>query len=153
MRSSGEVEGVVDFREEEVVLVRSLEVEVAEADNRSKFFPDEDGEVTEGSLGLRDVVAETEGSAERGLREGALVSVAPVETARLAGSAAGRVLGIRGDLEAAFVGGLVTFLILFGGSASVLARRKSVPVCVVGELEHTWLLRGPASSSSRCFSE
>ena len=32
-RSSGEVEGVVDFREEEVVLVRSLEDEAPEADS------------------------------------------------------------------------------------------------------------------------
>lgn len=143
---SGEVEGVVDFREEEVVLVRSLDVEAAETDNRSNRFPDEGGEVTEGGLGLRDVVVEIEGSVERGWREAALAPVAPVETARLVGSVVGRIFGIRGDFEAAFFKGLVTFLTSFESSASVFARRKSVPISATGELERTRLLRGPHGS-------
>jgi len=57
---------VVDFREEEGVLVRSFENEVAEADIRSDCFPDEDGEVTEDSLGFRDVAVEMEGAVESG---------------------------------------------------------------------------------------
>jgi len=115
MRSSGEVEGVVDFRDEEVVRVRRLEDEVAEADNRSGCFPDDGGEVTEGDLGFRDVVTEIEGVMGCGRREAALVSVALVETTRLAGSAVSRVLGKRGDFEVTFVRGLVTFLAPFGG--------------------------------------
>jgi len=67
-RSSGEVEGVVDFRDEDAVLVRSLEDEAPEADSRSDRFPDEGGEVTEGDLGFRDaaVVVEIECSVESG---------------------------------------------------------------------------------------
>ena len=123
MRSSGEVEGVVDFREEEAVLVSGLDDEAPEADSRSDRFPDEGGEVTEGDLGLRDIVVEIEGSVESGRRGAALVSVAPVESTRRAGSPVGRVLGRRGDFEVAFVRGLVTFLTSFGGSLSVFAGR------------------------------
>jgi len=57
---------VVDFREEEGVLVRSFEDEAAEADSRSDCLPDEGGEVTEDSLGLRDVAVEMEGAVESG---------------------------------------------------------------------------------------
>jgi hypothetical protein len=129
-RSSGEVEGVVDFREEEVVLVRSLDDEAPKADNRSDCFPNEDGEATEGGLGFRDAVVEIEGAVENGRREATLVSVALVEKTRLAGSAVGRVLGRRGDFEAAFVRGLV-ILTSFGRPASVSSRRKSVLIIVV----------------------
>ena len=112
---SGEVEGVVDFREEDAVLVRSLEDEAAEGDNSPDCFADENGEVTEGGLGFRDVAVETE---ESGRREATLVSVALVETVRLVGSAICRDLGRRGDFEVAFARGLITFLTSFGGSAS-----------------------------------
>ena len=134
MFSSGEVKGVVDFRDEELVLVRSFEDEAAEADDRSGCFPDDDGEVTEGDLGFRDVAAEMEGAVWNGRREAALVSVALVETTRLAGSAIGRVLGRRGDFEVTFVKGLVTFLTSFGSPGSVSARRKSVPILGAGEV-------------------
>jgi len=116
-RSSGEVEGVVDFREEEAVLVRSLEDEAPEADSLSDRFPDEGGEVAEGDLGFRDVVVEMDGSVESGRRGAVLVSVAPVERTRRVGSAVGRVFGKRGDFEVAFFRGLVK------SSASVFARR------------------------------
>ena len=96
-------------------------VEVAEADNRSDCFPNEDGEVTEGGFGFRVAVAEIEGSVESGRRGAALISVVPAETARLVGSAVGRVLGRRGDFEVAFVRGLVIFLTSFGSSDSVFA--------------------------------
>jgi hypothetical protein len=84
--------------------LRSFEDEAAEADSRSDCFPDEDGEVTEGSLGFRDVVVEMEGAVESGRREAALVSVTSVETTRIVGSTVDRILGRRGDFEAAFVG-------------------------------------------------
>lgn len=110
-RGLGEVEGVVDFREAE--LVRGLEDETGEADNQSDCFPDEDGEVVEGGLGFRDAAVEMEDTVESGRREAALVSVALVETVRLVGSVVGRVLGRRGDFEVAFVRGLIIFLTSF----------------------------------------
>ena len=106
---SGEVEGVVDFRDEEVVLLRSFEDEAAEGDNRSDFFPDEDGEEAEGGLCFRDVIVEMEGAVESCRREVTLVSVELVEVIRLVGSAVTRVLGRGGDFEAAAFRGLVTF--------------------------------------------
>jgi len=147
-RSSGEVEGVVDFREEEAVLVCSLEDEAPDADSRSGRFPDEGGEVMEGDLGFRDVVVEMEGSVESGRREAALVSVAPVEITRLVGSAVGRALGRRGDFEVTFVRGLVIFLTSSGSSASVFAGRGSVAGLVAGGSGHTRFLRGLGSSCS-----
>lgn len=147
IRNSGEVEGVVDFREEETVLVRNLEDEAGEADSRSDCFPEEDGEVTDGGLGLRDVAVEVEDSVGSGRREAALVSAAPVESTRLAGSAVGRVLGRVGDFEVAFVRGLVTFLIPSGSSASAFATRKSVPIFVAGK-RHTSFLQGLDSGCS-----
>ena len=119
---SGEVEGVVDFREEEVVLVRSLEDEAAEADNWSDCFLDEDGEETEGDLSFRDVVIEMEGAVESCRWEATLVSVAPEWEIRLAGSAASRVFGRRGDLEVSVIGRLVAFSTSFWGSSLVSAR-------------------------------
>ena len=105
---------MVDFREEEVVLVRSFEDDTAEADSRPDCLPEDNGEVTEGGLGFRDVAVEIEGAADRGRREVALVSAALVDTTRLVGSAVGRVLGRRGDLEVAFVSGLVTLSPFWG---------------------------------------
>jgi hypothetical protein len=141
---SGEVEGVVDLREEGV-LVRGLE-ECPEADNRSNCFPDEDGDVAEGRLGLRDaiVVERTEAYC---WREVTLVSVALEEKPRLVGSAANRVLGRSGDFEAAFVRGLVTLLTSFGRSASVSAR-KSIPILAVRRLGHTGFPNGLGGSRS-----
>lgn len=107
---SGEVEGVVEFREEDVVLVRSFEDEAAGTDNWSDCFPGGGfGEMGE-DLGFRDVVVEMEGAVESCEREVVLGSVALEEVARLVGSAVNRVLGRGGDLEAAFVKGLDTFL-------------------------------------------
>ena len=152
MRSSGEVEGVVDFREEEAVLVRSLKDEAPEAESRSDCFPDEGGEAMEGDLGFRDVVVEMEGSVESGRREVALVSAAPVEIARLVGSAVGRALGRRGDFEVAFVRGLV-ILTSSGSSPSVFTRKGSVPIIVAGRSRRTGFLQGLGSSrSTRRFS-
>lgn len=100
--SSGEVEGVVDFREEEEVAVRSLEDEATEANNRSDRFPDDDGEETGGDLSFRDVVVKVE--VAMGFRgEVALVSVALVETTPLVGLLASCPLGRRGGFEAIFV--------------------------------------------------
>jgi len=138
---------VVDFREEEVVLVRSFEDDTAEADNRSDCFPEDDGEVMEGGLGFRDVAVEIEGAVDKGRREEVLISVALVDTVRLVGSAVNRVLGRRGDFEVAFVSGLVT-LTSFGGSASASARRKSVPIFGVSELGHTDFFRSLGNSNS-----
>lgn len=143
---SGEVGGVVDFREE-AVLLRSFEDEAAEADNRSDCFPDDDGGVTEGGLGFRDIVIEIGGVIDSGRRGAALVSVAFVDTTRLAGSAASRVLGRRGDLEMVFVIGLVSFLTSFVGSASLSPRRKLVPIFGVSESRHTGIFRSLSSSS------
>lgn len=106
-----------------MVLVRSFEEESAEVDNRLDCFPGDDGEVTEGGLGFRDVVVEIEGAVESDRREAAFVFAALVETIRLVGSSVGRVLSRRGDFEVAFVRDLVTLLTSFGGSASVSARR------------------------------
>jgi len=147
-RSSGEVEGVVDFREEEAVLVRSLEDEALKGESWADRFPDEGGEATEGDLGFRDVVVEMEGSVESVRREAALVSVVPVETTRLVGSAFGRVLGRRGDFEVAFVRGLVIFLTSSRSSPSVFARRGSVPAFVVCGSRRTRFLQGLGSGRS-----
>lgn len=122
---SGEVEGVVDFLEEEAVLVRSFEDEAAEANNRSVCFPNEDGEGTDGGLGFRDVVVEMEGAVDRWWREVTLVSVALVDGIRLVGSAVCRVLGKRGDFEATVVEGLVTFSTFPWGSDLESAMRGS----------------------------
>lgn len=124
-RGSGEVEGVVDFREEEVVLVRSFEDEAAEAGNRLGCFPNEDGEGAEGGLGFRDAVDEMEGAMESCRREVTLESVALVEAIRLVGSVASRVLDMRGDFEAAVVRGLVTFSFSSRGSDLAFATRVS----------------------------
>lgn len=146
-RSSGEVEGVVDFREEEAVLVRSLEDEAPDADSRSDRFPDEGGEVREGDLGFRDVV-EMGDSVESGRREVALVSVAPVEKTRLVGSAVGRALGRGGNLGVAFVRGLVILLTCSGSSASVFAGRGSAPGFIAGGSGRTGFLQSLGSSRS-----
>lgn len=123
---SGEVEGVVDFREEEAVVIRSFEDE-AEADNRSDCFPKEDGEGTGGGLGFRDVAADMEGATGGCLRDVTLLSVALAETTRLVGSAANRVFGNRGDFEAAFA---KLFAALPGSCESALvARWTLVPIC------------------------
>ena len=93
MCGSGEVEGVVDFRED-AALVRNLEDEAAEADSLSDCFPDEGGEAVEG-LGFRNV--EIEGRVESVRREAALVSATPVEATRLVGPVGDRALGRGGD--------------------------------------------------------
>ena len=144
--TSGEVDGVVDFREEEAVLVRRFEDEAAETDNRSDCFPDDDGEVTEGGLGFWDVVVEIEGAVESGRREAALVFIALVETTRLVGSSGGRVPGRRGDFEVFLVMGLIAFLTSSGGSASVFVGRKLVPISATSKLGHTALPRSLSSS-------
>lgn len=113
---SGEVEGVVDFREEETVLASSFEDEAAAADSRSDRFPDEEGEEVEEDLGFRDVVTEMEGAVERCRREVTLVSATLVGVTRLVGSATSRVLGRRGDFEIGVVGGLVAFSTCLWGS-------------------------------------
>lgn len=123
---------MVDFREEEEVLARSLEEECPEVDSRSNCFPDEDGE---GSLGLRDAIV-VESEEAYCWREVTLVSVALEEKTRLVGSAVSRVLGRSGDFEAAFVRGLVTLLTSFGRSPLASAR-KSIPILAVGRLGHT----------------
>lgn len=137
--SSGEVGGVVDFREEEAVLVRRFEDEAAETDNRSDCFPDDD-------LGFWDVVVETEGAVESGRREAALVFIALVETTRLVGLSGGRVPGRRGDFEVFLVMGLIAFLTSSGDSASVFAGRKLVSISATSKLGHTGLPRSLGSS-------
>ena len=103
--------------------------------------------MTECGLVLRDVVIEIEGAVDRGRRKAGLVSTALVDTTRLVGSAVGRVLGRRGDFEVAFVGGLVT-LTSSGDSASVSARKKSVPILVMSELGRTGFFRSLGGSRS-----
>ena len=122
---SGEVEGVVDFREEEAALVSSIGDEAAEADSRPVFFPDEEGEEIEEDLGFRDVVTEIEGAAERCRREVTLVSVTLVGVTRLVGSATKRVLGRRGDFGVAIVGALVAFSTSLWGSVLAFTGRVS----------------------------
>jgi hypothetical protein len=136
---------VVDFREEEVVLARNLEDEAAEADNRSDCFLEDDCEVTEGGFCFRDVVVEIEGAVDRGRREVILVSVVLVDTTRLVGPAVGRVLGRRGDIEVAFVNGLV-ILTSSGDPASVSIGRKSVPIFRVSEFRHTGFFQSLSNS-------
>ena len=119
---------MVDFREEEVVLVRSFEDEYTEADNRSDCFPGKDGEETEGDLCFRDVVG-MEGAVESCRREVTLVSVALVEGIRFVGSTVSRVfLGGRGDFEGAAAESLATFSTFFWGSGLVSPGRASAPI-------------------------
>ena len=132
---------MVDLREEEAVVVRSLEDEAVETDNRPDCFPEEDGEDMEGDLTFRDVVVEIEGPVESCLREITLLSVALVEMVRLVGSAVSRALGRRGDFEAAFVRVLVALSTSFWGSALTSAGSGSVLILMVGKLGRTGLLR------------
>jgi hypothetical protein len=138
---SGEVDGVVDFREEEAVVVRGFEDEDVEADKRSDCFPEDDNEEKEGDLGFRVVAVEMEGPVESCLREVTLVSVVLVETTRLVGSVLRRALGRRGDFEAAFVKVLVTLSTSFWGSVLESARRSAL-ILLVGNLGRTGLHRG-----------
>jgi hypothetical protein len=140
---SGEVEGVVDFREEEALLVCSFEYEAAEIDNLSDCFPDEEGEATGEDLGFRDVVVETEGAVESCRREVTLVSVTLVGVIRLVGSAANRVLGRRGDFGAAVAEGLVTFSTALWGSDLAFARRASVLIFLSERVRTYWASSEP----------